>query len=131
MKRIFIAIMFVVGLFNTTPASAEWSKVDGKSTLGSGWFIDLDSIRKVGDYIYFWFLVSFDKSKPMNIWSSKGFIQTDCRLLRWKYLEMVYFHAPMGKGEQAPAVEDWIPNDWRYPQPDTKIKVTLKKLVIM
>ena len=54
MKKLtlFPALVFSLTMFSST-CFAEWRKV-GKDVKGNTIYVDLDRIRKVGEYVYFW-----------------------------------------------------------------------------
>tara|TARA_B100000470_G_scaffold52968_1_gene39816 strand:+ start:77 stop:286 length:210 start_codon:yes stop_codon:yes gene_type:complete len=51
-KLLFTALLISLTMFAST-CFAEWRKV-GKDVKGNTIYVDLDRIRKVGEYVYFW-----------------------------------------------------------------------------
>jgi len=93
---------------------------------GDTYYLDLERIRKVDEYVYWWELL--DKLKPTNLGNLSGkiYFQGDCKLFRLKILTYSYYKEPMGGG--TPSTTDNKPKEWFYPHPDTRIEFILKKV---
>ena len=92
---------------------------------GDTFYVDFERIRKVDEYVYYWYLI--DKAKP-NLWgdlSYRGYYEGDCKLFRFKILRHSYYTEPMGEG--IPSKSNNNPeNEWRYPPPDSTSETILK-----
>ena len=91
---IFIFLFFVIFSFESF---AKWTKI-GRSVSGSTFYVDFETIRKHGEYVYWWELQNYIKPNKFGDFSSKGYHQGDCALLRVKYLSMQFFKQQMGQG---------------------------------
>ena len=61
-KLLFTALLISLTMFASTCfAEWKWKKV-GKDVKGNTIYVDLDRIRKVGEYVYYWRL--HDRLKP-------------------------------------------------------------------
>ena len=68
-------------------------------------------IKKVDDFVFFWAVTDFLKPLENQYFSSKVFHQIDCKLFRYKDLNMSFHKEPMGKGI---ALEVRPPEKWHY-----------------
>jgi hypothetical protein len=109
---------------------ASWKKV-GVDIEGSTYYVDLDSIRKHGEYVYF--LSLGDWLEPVEfegqgIFSTTGYHLGDCKNFEMKWLGGLFHTKPMGEdvGEFVPQTK--FKGSWEYPPPDS-IKETILKFV--
>ena len=109
MKNIFTIYIILSTLVYPSVSYAEWTEV---VTNEAGiTYVDIDNIKKVDDYVFFWALTDFLKPLENKFFSAKVFHQIDCKLFRYKDLNMSFHKEPMGKGI---ALEVKPPEKWHY-----------------
>ena len=116
MKRTLTIFTLVFTVMFSSTSFGGWTKVgtDG----GDTFYVDFERIRKVDGYVYYWELTDFAE-EIHKYWSSKIYIQVDCKLFRYKWLSLAYHKLPMGKGisdEDKPVKKH---QGWKYPQPNS------------
>ena len=111
--------MFIVTL--SSPSYAKWTKV-GADTMGNTFYVDVERIRKVDGYIYYWILNDYLKPISGGFLSGKTYIQGDCKLFRFKYLSWSFHKEPMGGGI-GKNIEPQ--GNWKYPPPNSASETTL------
>ena len=102
--------MFSVML--SSPSYAKWTKVVA-DTRGNTFYVDVERIRKVDGYVYYWFLTDYGKRDEYGMFSAKEYHQVDCKLFRFKKLSYVFHKEPMGR--DAGDVQEPVKKGWRYP----------------
>ena len=65
---------------------------------GGVFYIDTDTIKEHGGYVYYWTLRGLTEPSPWGDMSVKTYIQGDCELNRFKNLTNVWYTKPMGRG---------------------------------
>ena len=113
--------MFIVAL--SSPSYAKWTKVI-KDTNGNTYYIDLERIRKVDGYVYWWDLKDLLKPNKYGLLSGKAYNQGDCKLFRIKILNYVHHTQPMGR-DVGEASNPKNP-EWQYPPPNSVNETILK-----
>ena len=117
---------FTLLLMFSSPSYAEWKRV-GKTTNGDSFYVDVDRIRKVDGFVYWWQLQDLPKPDSEGDFSYKSYSQGDCKLFRFKVLSYSYHTQPMAKGN--PSYSNNKPNEeWRYPSPNTSYETILNKV---
>jgi hypothetical protein len=110
-------------LFAITFSSASfsgWIELN-ENAEGSLTFIDLDRIRKEGNFVYFVMMQDYSNINPlpkgMNFMSAIIHIKGDCRAFRYKFLNTATYKHPMAEGliESTPFKNA----DWRFLIPDS------------
>ena len=126
MKKLTLILSLMFSVMLSSPSYAKWTKVnDGVS--GNTFYIDLERIRKVDGYVYWWDLANYLKPTNTGMLSSKQYRQGDCKLFRYKYLSDNYFSLPMGKGDVKGGSN--IPDkNWRYAPPKSAGEKILKSV---
>ena len=61
-------------------------------------YVDFESIRKHGGYVYWWDMVDLLKPTETGTLSSKNYIQGDCKKFQFIFLSMSFHKEPMGGG---------------------------------
>jgi len=119
MKKLLILLLSILISFNSY---GEWTKLN-VDTEGSTHYIDTDTIKKHGGYVYYWKLI--DRLKPTNsgTMSDKTYHQGDCGVNRFNFLSYIWYKQPMGLGSG----ETHNPSDpeWSYPAPNSMGGITL------
>ena len=122
MKKSLTILTFVFTMIFSSTSFAEWTSL-GKSISGDTFYVDLERVRKVDGYVYFWELG--DYSKPsMGSLSAKRYFQGDCNIFRYKVLTYVFHKQPMGRdtGETSEPFN----KEWRYPPPNSMVEASLR-----
>ncbi len=96
MKK-FFAILFLGILLNTN-LFASWEKI-GKSVDGNISYIDIRTLKIVGDIRYIFILFDYAIPNSYGDLSSKTYRQINCKNFMFKDLVKDYFRYPLGKGE--------------------------------
>ena len=107
---VFFTVMF------SPPSYAEWTKVS-KNVTGATIYVDLDRMRKVDGYVYYWALIDLPKPDEDGDLSYKSYKQADCKLFRMKDVSASFHKEPMGGGP-GESVNAENPK-WEYPPPNT------------
>ena len=114
MKKIILLLFSLMLSFNSY---GEWSYIGEDDNGESRYYIDLETLRKIDDYVYYWSLVDFDKLDEFGNMSAVNYSQGDCGITRVKMLTAVSYKKPMGEE----AVDTYTaPNpEWEYVPPYT------------
>ena len=79
-------------------ADQNWIFIGSNFATGSKFYIDDNSIKKSGGYVYFWYLLDRLRPNAFGDHSVKMYTMANCPLKRHKVLEFVYFSQSMAKG---------------------------------
>ena len=79
------------------PSYAEW-KYLLKTSRGDVHYIDFNSLKREGEYVYFWSLRDYAKMDKWGDLSSKKYLKVDCTKSKFKFLSDSYHNLQMGKG---------------------------------
>ena len=111
MKKILILLFSILISFNSY---GEWTKTYS-SVIGTTFYIDKDTIKKHGGYVYWWDLSDYLIPTKSGHLSIKMYKQGDCGVNRYKILSFIFYRQPMGEGEN---VTDALSKpEWVYPPP--------------
>ena len=122
-KLTLILTLFFSILMFASPAYADWEEIV-KDAEGKTYYINFDSIRTNGGYVYWWDLTDFLEPKKEGILSGKVYNQGDCKVLRYKRLSYSFHKQPMGEGGGETISP---PNpEWNYPAPNIAGEYILK-----
>ena len=93
-------IILIIFLLNSTNAFADynWKKIT-KSTKGHVDFIDLNSIKRLGNKVFYNRLRDYIKPNKWGDLSSIIYIEINCTNFDQRYLKDLYFDQPMGNGK--------------------------------
>ena len=97
MKYSLFVILFASLVGIGFPSYAEW-KYLLKISRGDVHYIDFNSLKREGDYIYFWSLRDYAKMDKWGDLSSKEYLKVDCKNSKFKFLRDSYHDRQMGKG---------------------------------
>ena len=106
-------------MFSSTSFSG-WIEL-GENEKGALTFIDLDRIRKDGNFVFFVMMQDYTNINPlpkgMNFLSAIIHIKGDCKAFRYKFLNTATYKYSMAEGliESAPLKNA----DWRFLIPDS------------
>ena len=124
MKKITLLLVIIFTFLFSNTSWGEWTYVAGNS-MGHKMYYDKDSIRKSGNYIYFWGLYNLPKLIEGRLFSSKSYVKLDCSILRYKFLSWHYHKKPMAGGL---GVDDNPSDEWRIPTPNGMGETFYKKI---
>ena len=122
---ILTTLIFSV-MFSSSTSFAGWTKVD--EDVGATFYVDFESIKKRGGYVYYWVLVDLLKPTEYGILSGKGYVQGDCKKFRYKWLSGTFHKGPMGGGTGEVSEPPERHKGWKYPPPDSVIEEILKSV---
>ena len=97
MKYSLIFILFASFFGISFPSYAEW-KYLLKTSTGDVHYIDFDSLKRDGDYVYFWSLRDYTNMNNWGDLSSKKYLKVDCKNFKFKFLGDSYYNKQMGEG---------------------------------
>ena len=122
---LILSLMFIVTL--SSPSYAKWTKVD-ETADGNIFYVDVERIRKVDGYVYWWDLTDLLKPTKFGDLSAKTYSQGDCKLFRFKRLSFSFHKEPMGggSGDTQKPVKKY--QGWKYPSPNSSNETILKKV---
>jgi len=104
---------------------AEWKLISENSERGIEFYIDTSSIKKNGQYVYFWKITNRLKPNQFGDLSNKNLYELDCSIPRkTKDLYIAYFTGPMGTGKQAGenTKEFLDTKGWNYIKPGSMLE---------
>ena len=111
MKKLLVLLFSILISFNSY---GEWTKTYS-SVIGTTFYIDKDTIKKHGGYVYWWEMADYLKPDDGYL-SDRLYWQGDCGTERTKMLSLFYYKQPMGNGK---VDEASMTGKWIYPSPDT------------
>ena len=112
-------------MFSST-SFGGWTFV-GENQTGTNHYVDIQRIRKHGGYIYWWSLLDY-VTPHMGDLSVKRYIQSDCKLFRYKFLSVSFHKEPMGGGTGYTPPVPKEHKDWKYPPPNSSVETILKSV---
>ena len=122
MRKLTLLTVLVLSLLST-PVFAEWTQVS-ENVNETTFYVDFERIRKHGGYVYFWNLTNLLKPTEQGNLSDKTYAQGDCKLFRFKWLNVSFYKEPMGGGTGE--TENPKNPEWRYPPPNSAHEIILK-----
>ena len=96
-KIIIIIFIYFFSVENCF-ADFNWKKI-GSTTAGDVSYVDLSSIKKVGNNVFFFRLMDYIKPTNQGDLSSKIYFEVNCLDLSYRYIKDFYYKQPMGNGE--------------------------------
>ena len=124
MRKLLTLTVLVLTVFST-PVFADWTKL-GVNVDGNTNYVDFERIRKHGGYVYWWGLTDYLKPTEQGHLSYKLYLQGDCKLFRYKYLNWSFHKEPMGRGTGL--MENRPDKEWRFPLPNSGNEHVLKSV---
>ena len=126
MKTKFLTICLIISSF-LLPSNlyAEWELVaggEGKTKI----YVDVETIKKDGNYVYYWELRDFTKPSSAGALSGMTYYECDCGKLRYKMLTSNFYNKPMAKGKSENY--SWEDSTWYYPSPKSVNEYVLKQV---
>jgi hypothetical protein len=111
MKRIIIILSILCSL----KSYGDWD-FHSSSLQGETFFLQLNTVKKENDNVYFWYLKNYLMPNKFGDLSSIVYVKGDCSLNRLKYLSYIWFKEPMGKGAGERSNKE---SEWEYPASDS------------
>ena len=100
----------------SSPSYAKWTKVV-TDVGGNTFYLDFDNIKKADGFVYFWMLKDLVKPTSRGFFSNTQYLESDCKLFRYKVLSISYYTESMGLG--TPTQTSNRDTEWRSTTPDS------------
>ena len=114
MKKLLVLLFSILISFNSY--GEKWFDVSSDVD-GTTYYLDGDSVKKNGGYVYHWEMEDLLKPDEYGIMSAKRYQQSDCGMNRYKILSLYVYYQPMGRGNSQTIP---LPNsEWKYPPPSS------------
>ena len=122
MKRIILVLVVILISTNTLhAANFKWTKIVTTDDRATEFYIDKNSVKKVGKFHYYWMLANYlklEEDDDPNIKSTISSNILNCETNEYKILIFISFNLNKGRGE---IIDDVIVPDeaiglfeWRY-----------------
>jgi hypothetical protein len=127
-KPCLLGSLFLSAIMASSFSYGEWL-LSTDDTDGNQWYFDDARIRVVNGDVYWWQMANL--LKPLNsstpaILSFSGYLQTDCKVFRYKKLIIRYYNEPMAQGDiDSEKSED---DEWTYPPPGSSIEKVMEEV---
>ena len=119
MKQLLLLSTLLFTVTISSPSHAEWKAVYLDS-FGGGTYVDVEGVKKDGEYVHFWQLSDLSiPYKNSEFFSFKIYFQTDCGVnkhVRAKPLDISFHKERMGGGT---GVTQKPPDKWQIATPDS------------
>jgi len=107
MKKLSILITILFSMIFTFPSYGSWEFILKHKSGDESYYLDFNSIRKVGDKVFYWTLTNYNV--PLEEWkdgqpngfskSALKYYEADCNRLGVKTLSVSSFRNEMGDGD--------------------------------
>ena len=112
MKKLLMLIFSLLISFNSY---GEWTKVTSGKSNGEIYYVDIDTIKENGGYIYWYQMDDYMKRDEFGDMSALLFQQGECGLNRSRMLSGIFYKQPMGINESS---RETVKNpEWTYTFP--------------
>ena len=136
MKRIILVLVVILISTNTLhAANFKWTKIVTTEDGATEFYIDKNSVKKVGKFHYYWALANYlklEEGDDPNVKSVITFNILNCETKEFKSLNFTSFNLNKGRGEIDIDVivpdEDMSYFDWKYFGEKTSFGVVFKKV---
>ena len=98
MKKLLILLFSLLISFNSY---GEWTKVTAGVNNGEIYYVDLDTIKENGGYIYWYQMDDYLKRDKFGDMSALTYQQGDCGSNRSRMLAGIFYKQPMGISESS------------------------------
>ncbi len=114
-NRIIRTVSIFVVIILSNIARAEWNAVSNTVDESDYYYVEKKSVRKAGNFHYYWRLV--DKLEPDEIgyFSIKYYIKADCETRNIAVLSLNFHKQQMGVGEAF--IYNYTDENWLYTPP--------------
>ena len=136
MKRIILVLVVILISTNTLhAANFRWTKIVTTDDRTTEFYIDKNSVKKVGKFHYYWSLANYLKLEEGDDPNIKSVISSNilnCETNEYKLVIFTSFNLNKGRGEIIDDVivpdEDISYFDWKYYGEKTSFGMVLKKV---
>ena len=136
MKRIILVVIFILISTNTLHAvNFKWTKIVTTDDRTTEFYIDKNSVKKVGKFHYYWSLANYIKLEEGDDPNIKSVISSNilnCETNEYKLVIFTSFNLNKGRGEIIDDVivpdEDISYFDWQYFDEKTSFGVIFKEV---
>ena len=94
--KVFI-FLYILSTVNCL-ADYNWKKI-GSTTTGSVGYVDLSSIKKVGNQAYYFELLDYATPTNLGHLSDRAYNQVNCLNLSYRFLKHFFYLEPMANGK--------------------------------
>jgi hypothetical protein len=115
-KLLLIFTLLFSTLMFSTPSYGEWT-ITGETESGAKYYFESDKIITDNEFVYFWELSDYANEGGYGYLSDVTRVIADCRLIRFKNLQVTNYKGRMGTGKVTGKGD--ISNKWIYPNPGT------------
>ena len=101
-KLIFITIIFLFSIYNVNAKNFNWSEKVKTKDGYTEFYVDKNSIKKIGNYVYYWTLANYLKYDPGDNKEVKSVIvfnRIDCDDMGYQLILMSIYDDYNGKGK--------------------------------
>jgi hypothetical protein len=98
MKKLIILLFSFLISFNSY---GEWIEVTGNITLENIYYVDIDTIKESGGYVYWYQMNNYTKPNKWGDMSSIFYVQGDCGVNRSRLLSGIFYQQPIGISESS------------------------------
>ena len=136
MKKIILALVVILISTSTLHAAKfKWTKIVSTIDDDADFYVDKNSVRKVGKFHYFWMMTDYlilEEGDDPNVKSVITFNILNCETKEFKSLNFTSFNLNKGRGEINNDIiipdEDMSYFDWKYFGEKTSFGVVFKKV---
>ena len=136
MKRIILALVVILISTNTLhAANFKWTKIVTTGDGATEFYIDKNSVKKVGKFHYYWMLANYlklEEGDDPNVKSNITSNILNCETSEFKNVTLTSFNLNKGRGEIDVDViipdEDISYFDWKYFGEKTSFGIVFKEV---
>ena len=136
MKRIILVLVVILISTNTLhAANFKWTKIVTTDDGATEFYIDKNSVKKVGKFHYYWVLANYlklEEGDDPNVKSVITFNILNCVTKEFKSLNFTSFNLNKGRGEINDDIiipdEDMSYFDWKYFGEKTAFGIVFKEV---
>ena len=118
MKKLLLLLISLLISFNSYGGLTYF----GDNADGDTFYIDIETIKEHGGYVYWWRMIDLVKPTKDGTMSYRMYKQGDCGVNRYKVLSFNLYNQPMGRGNMEKITP---PSEWNYPIPESVSGVEL------
>ena len=104
-------------IFFSAYSYAEWVLVTSSADNSNKYYIESNSVKKVGGTFRAWGLVDYSARNNFGNLSHKAYFEIDCIESRIRNLSYTFYKGSMGMGEASSFTPEKI--DWSYASPES------------
>tara|TARA_Y100000287_G_C14094840_1_gene292209 strand:+ start:126 stop:518 length:393 start_codon:yes stop_codon:yes gene_type:complete len=107
-KNLSLLLIIIVLFPSKSFSEFNWKKV-GENTTGTVFYVDKDSVKRIGNTIYFFSMMDYAKPKD-GVLSTRIYQEGNCANYSFRYLKDFYYDQPMGNGTIVAQIDE--PGEW-------------------